>query len=108
MIRTADLMRSVKVPIDVQSVWPTDSLHIEDGLKRLGSWDEDHMNVGSDDLVKGNANIAHVALVYSKIRRRLTFGWGTRDGWCHDNNLSRVLEPCNRFVRYDVCGYYPA
>ena len=25
------------VPIDIQSVWTPDSLHIEDGLKRLGS-----------------------------------------------------------------------
>jgi hypothetical protein len=55
------------VPIDVQSVWPLDSLHIEAGLKRLGSWDEDHMRVSGADLVKDNAHIAHVALVYSKL-----------------------------------------
>ena len=55
------------VPIYVQSVWPPQSLRREDGLKRLGSWDEDHLTVSVADapLVKGNARIAHVALVYS-------------------------------------------
>jgi hypothetical protein len=55
------------VPIYVQSVWPPNSLHIEDGLKRLGSWDEHHMNISGPDLVKDNARIAHVALVYAKL-----------------------------------------
>src|SRR5690348_9552299 len=43
------------VPIYVQSVWPPDSLHIEDGLRRLGSWDEDHLKACGADLVKDNA-----------------------------------------------------
>jgi len=55
------------VPIYVQSVWPPTSLCRENGLKRLGSWDEHHRTVNHDDapLVSGNARIAHVALVYS-------------------------------------------
>lgn len=57
------------VPIYVQSVWPPRSLCREDGMKRLGSWDEDHRTVSIADapLVKGNARIAHVALVYSRL-----------------------------------------
>ncbi len=55
------------VPIYVQSVWPPNSLHIEDGLKRLGSWDENHLSASGPDLVKDNARIAHVALVYSRL-----------------------------------------
>lgn len=56
------------VPIYVQSVWPPNSLHIEDGLKRLGSWDEHHLTVSGPDLVKDNARIAQVALVYSRLQ----------------------------------------
>jgi hypothetical protein len=57
------------VPIYVQSVWPPNSLRVEDGLKRLGSWDEHRHGIAVKDapLVKGDARIAHVALVYSKL-----------------------------------------
>jgi hypothetical protein len=55
------------VPIYVQSTWPPTSLCRENGLKRLGSWDEHRQTVNHDDapLVTENARIAHVALVYS-------------------------------------------
>jgi len=55
------------VPIYVQSVWPPTSLNREDGLKRLGSWDKNHKKVKGlgAPLVKGEARIAHIALVYS-------------------------------------------
>jgi hypothetical protein len=57
------------VPIYVHSVWPPNSLSIENGLKRLGSWDERHQSIDIKDtpLVKGDARIAHVALVYSRL-----------------------------------------
>jgi hypothetical protein len=57
------------VPIYVHSVWPPNSLNIEDGLKRLGSWDDRHRTIDFKDtpLVKGDARIAHVALVYSRL-----------------------------------------
>lgn len=56
-------------PIYVQSVWPPDSHCREDGLKRLGSWDEQHLRSidgASAPLSNGKARIAHVALVYSQ------------------------------------------
>ena len=57
------------VPIYVQSVWPPNSLNVEDGLKRLGSWDEHRRSITTEDapLVKDGARIAHVALVYSRL-----------------------------------------
>ncbi len=63
------------VPIYVESVWPAGSLHREAGLRRLGSWvDDDRRAVSYDrkddpkqELVSGNACIAHVALVYSRL-----------------------------------------
>lgn len=57
------------VPIYVQSVWPPNTLHVEDGLKRLGSWDKHHRTIDIKDapLVTGDARIAHVALVYSRL-----------------------------------------
>lgn len=57
------------VPIYVQSVWPPKTACRENGIKRLGRWaDNPRATVSHDDsqaLVKGNARIAHVALVYS-------------------------------------------
>jgi hypothetical protein len=57
------------VPIYVQSVWPPNSLHVEDGLMRLGSWDQHRrrIDIGDAPLVTGDARIAHVALVYSRL-----------------------------------------
>lgn len=57
------------VPIYVQSVWPPETACREDGIKRLGTWVGNYRaTVSHDDtqaLVKGDARIAHVALVYS-------------------------------------------
>src|SRR5712692_9201603 len=57
------------VPIYVQSAWPSKTARREDGMRRLGTWVGNHQaTVSHDDtqaLVKGNARIAHVALVYS-------------------------------------------
>ena len=56
-------------PIYVQSVWPPDSHCLEDGLKRLGTWDEEHLRTidgASAPLSKGGARLAHIALVYSQ------------------------------------------
>ncbi len=63
------------VPIYVESVWPAGSLRREAGLRRLGSWvDDDRRAVSYDlkedpkqELVSGNACIAYVALVYSRL-----------------------------------------
>lgn len=71
------------VPIYVESVWPAGSFHREAGLERLGTWvDDDRRAVSHDrkddpkqDLVNGNARIAHVALVYSRLE-----GEGPRPG----------------------------
>ncbi len=65
------------VPIYVRSVWPDESgaVRREEGLMRLGTWTDHHRTVVSHDrtqnpkqaLVKENAPIAHVALVYSEL-----------------------------------------
>src|SRR5712691_6379323 len=65
-----DYQSGVSVPIYVQSVYPPGSNCREEGMKRLGKWDTDHLkSVDSSEapLIKGDASIAHVALVYSKI-----------------------------------------
>jgi hypothetical protein len=65
------------VPIYVESVWPPGSFCREDGLKRLGSWVADprtgltvsheRRDDPKQELVKGKARIAHIALVYSRL-----------------------------------------
>jgi len=58
------------VPIYVQSAYPFGSNCREDGMKRLGKWDSDHLkSIDSSEapLIKGDASIAHVALVYSQM-----------------------------------------
>ena len=65
------------VPIYVRSVWPNESgtFRQEEGLMRLGTWMDHHRTVISHDrtqnpnqaLVKENAPIAHIALVYSEL-----------------------------------------
>jgi hypothetical protein len=62
------------VPIYVESVWPPGSLRREAGLERLGTWVNDQRAISHErredpkqELVKGKARIAHVALVYSRL-----------------------------------------
>ncbi len=60
-------------PIYVSSVWPPDSHKREDGLKRLGTWDELHFRAvdGSNaPLTDGKGRISHIALVYSELEGR--------------------------------------
>jgi len=61
-------------PIYVESVWPPESFYREAGLKRLGSWEEDHrvLSVADAPLVERNAPIAHIALVYSDLRPEIS------------------------------------
>jgi len=57
-------------PIYVQSVWPPDSHCREGGLRRLGTWDEQHrsqVDVAAAPLGDGHGRIAHLALVYSQL-----------------------------------------
>src|ERR1700730_1409439 len=58
------------VPIYVQSAFPLGTNCREDGMKRLGKWESLHLgSVDSSEapLIKGDASIAHVALVYSQM-----------------------------------------
>jgi hypothetical protein len=61
-------------PIYVSSVWPPNTCKREDGLKRLGSWDESSYRGqvdGSDaPLTDGKGRISHIALVYSELEGR--------------------------------------
>jgi hypothetical protein len=68
--------RRGSVPIYVRSVWPahSKSFREEEGLMRLGTWNHNRTVISHDRaenlnqaLVKGNARIAHVALVYSEL-----------------------------------------
>ena len=57
-------------PIYVQSVWPPDSHCREGGLRRLGTWDEQHLRTidgAAAPLGDSHARIAHLALVYSQL-----------------------------------------
>ncbi len=57
-------------PIYVQSVWPPDSHCREGGLRRLGTWDEQHrsqVDGAAAPLGDGHGRIAHLALVYSQL-----------------------------------------
>src|SRR6266487_1921845 len=58
-------------PIYVSSVWPPNTHKREDGLKRLGIWDESGFRglIDSSDapLSDGTGAISHVALVYSEL-----------------------------------------
>ena len=60
-------------PIYVQSVWPPDSHCREGGLRRLGTWDEQHLREvdgSAAPLSDGHARIAHIALVYSQLEEQ--------------------------------------
>ena len=69
--------KNAPVPIYVSSVWPDESgrLRREEGLMRLGEWTGhgrttityNRTEKPNQALVKGNARIAHVALVYSEL-----------------------------------------
>lgn len=57
-------------PIYVQSRWPPENGHLEQGLARLGSWstsDMHHIDSTSALLATQDAKIAHIALVYSPL-----------------------------------------
>jgi hypothetical protein len=57
-------------PIYVQSCWPPATDHIEQGLARLGEWqgdDKRRVDTNSAPLSDGQGDIAHVALVYSRL-----------------------------------------
>ena len=57
-------------PIYVQSVWPPDSHCREGGLRRLGTWDEQHrsqVDGAAAPLGDGHGRIAHLALIYSQL-----------------------------------------
>lgn len=59
----------VSVPIYLQSAFPLGSHCREDGMKRVGTWDMDHLrtiNHSEAPLIKGDAKVAHIALVYSQ------------------------------------------
>src|SRR5260370_15251564 len=82
------------VPIYVQSVWPPNSLRIEDGLKRLGYLDERHLTVSGPDLVKDTSRIARVVAAHV----------------CHNGRRLRVrsfvLDALLRLAaREDVSGF---
>ncbi|MBA2394787.1 MAG: hypothetical protein H0V70_18830 [Ktedonobacteraceae bacterium] len=53
-------------PIYVSSVWPANTQQRENGLKRLGTWDQTHFrDVDGTDapLTDGTGRISHIALV---------------------------------------------
>ncbi len=69
--RRARQQRGEAGPIYVSSVWPPNTYRREEGLKRLGSWDEAGYRGqvdGSDaPLTDGKGKISHIALVYSEL-----------------------------------------
>src|SRR5260370_484587 len=75
--RQDDRQEGESVPIYVESLWPYHANPTvpsrEEGLRRLGTWDADQAKVITDpndktqQLVKDDARIAHVALVYSDL-----------------------------------------
>jgi hypothetical protein len=57
-------------PIYVSSVWPPNTHKREDGLKRLGTWDQTHfrdVDGSNAPLTDGKGRISHIALVYSEL-----------------------------------------
>jgi hypothetical protein len=65
-----DPQRPCGGPVYVQSDWPPDSRRTEEGLKRLGTWTSFHprsIDATGMGLVRGDARLAHVALVYSHL-----------------------------------------
>ncbi len=89
------------VPIYVESAWPPGSFCREDGLKRLGTWVDDDRRAVShkrredpkQELVNGNARVAHVALVYSRMQ-----GEGPRLG-ASIITLARTIANLRRYGR---------
>ncbi len=88
------------VPIYVGSVWPPGSLDREAGLQRLGTWVEDRRAVSHErredpkqELVRENARVAHVALVYSRLE-----GEGPRLG-ATIITLERTIANLRRYGR---------
>lgn len=88
------------VPIYVESVWPPGSFHREAGLMRLGTWVDDRRAVSHErredpkqELVKGKARVAHVALVYSRLQ-----GEGPRLG-ASIITMSRTMANLRRYGR---------
>ncbi|HEX4204568.1 MAG TPA: hypothetical protein VHZ51_10315 [Ktedonobacteraceae bacterium] len=60
-------------PVYVQSAWPPNSQRHEEGLRRLGQWNDDHTSVSAGaagQLCDGEGRIAHIALVYSQLEDR--------------------------------------
>jgi hypothetical protein len=54
-------------PVYVESSWPPESEATEAGLSRLGTWTGGAVAIENAPLVRGDASLAHVALIYSRL-----------------------------------------
>ena len=57
-------------PVYVESSWPAGSDKTEPGLARLGTWKGSTVDIEGAPLVRGDASVAHVALVYSRLEEQ--------------------------------------
>ena len=57
-------------PVYVESSWPAGSDKTEPGLARLGTWKGNTVDIEGAPLVRGEASVAHVALVYSRLEEQ--------------------------------------
>lgn len=57
-------------PVYVESSWPAGTDRTEPGLARLGTWQGNTIAIEGASLVRGEASVAHVALVYSRLEEQ--------------------------------------
>ena len=57
-------------PVYVESSWPPGTDKTEPGLARLGTWTGNGVDIEGAPLVRGDAAVAHVALVYSRLEEQ--------------------------------------
>ena len=57
-------------PVYVESSWPPGSDKTEPGLARLGTWKGSTVDIEGAPLVRTDASVAHVALVYSRLEEQ--------------------------------------
>ena len=93
-------------PVYVESSWPPGSDKTEPGLARLGTWKENTVDIAGASLVRGDASVAHVALVYSRLEEQsedtvalLGLGLLGGSGISHYATVGSIIRMAFRDVR---------
>ena len=93
-------------PVYVESSWPPGTDKTEPGLARLGTWTGNTVDVTNASLVRGEASVAHVALVYSRLEEQsedtialLGLGLLGGSGISHYATVGSIIRMAFRDVR---------